>query len=88
MDELNNCCGTTCNKNAVKAHVKEAMDINARLSTENERLKRQINDMAQRPSSEETDEKFWAEIRRDVYTVLIFIIIINFIMWVKQCTSN
>lgn len=88
MDELNNCCGTTCDKAAVKAHVKDVMDINARLSTENERLKRQVNDLAQRPSSQEADEKFWAEIRRDVYTVLIFIIVVNFIMWVKQCTQS
>lgn len=88
MDELNNCCGTTCDKKVVIEHYKDALAINARLSTENERLKRQVNDLAQRPSSQEADEKFWAEIRRDVYTVLIFIIIINFIMWVKQCTSS
>lgn len=84
MDELEMCCGTTCDKKVAIEHYKDALAINARLSTENERLKRQINEMAQRPSSQETDEKFWAEIRRDVYTVLAFILIINFIFWVKS----
>jgi hypothetical protein len=83
MDELNNCCGTTCDKRIVIEHFNDALAINARLSAENEKLKRQINDMAQRPYSEDLDQQFWAETRRDVYTVLAFLVLINFILWVK-----
>jgi len=87
VEELNNCCGTTCDKAVAKAHFEDALAIAARLATENERLKRQINDMAQSACHNRRDDDFFKEIRHTVYTVLVFIALANFFMWLQPCAN-
>lgn len=87
MDELNQCCGTTCDKAVAVAHFKDALAINARLSAENEMLKRQINEMAQAACHNRRDDDFFKEMRHTVYTALFFLAVVNIYMWVKPWTN-
>jgi uncharacterized membrane protein len=44
MSELNNCCGTTCDKQLIRAELDERAELSARLFAENQALRRQLND--------------------------------------------
>jgi hypothetical protein len=82
MDELKNCCGTTCDKRVVTAHFKDTLAINARLSSENERLKRQINDMAHSFCQNRRDDDFFKQVRFSVFKFFVLLTLANLLFWI------
>lgn len=81
MDELKNCCGTTCDKRVVVNHMQDIMACNARLSSENERLKHQINTLAHMVPHKRADD-FYAEFKCKLVKLAIVVSTVAFVFYV------
>lgn len=85
MDEMNNCCGTTCDKRLVITHFNDTLEINARLSSENEMLKRQVNSLNQAMAQQQFVDNLYSQMKRQglwFFSVLL-VIDLGVIAWLN-----